>query len=93
MRCAAAGLTVTPWSPDWLDEISHALAVLQDLHTIAVEPAHDRTRGRGPKAPRGDARLILERGAERHLELLGQILSRQHRRRLDTRRTGCACRP
>ena len=38
--------------------------------------------GAGPKLRDGHARLILERRAERALELLRQFLSREHRRRL-----------
>ena len=64
-------------------QIAGPLAILQNLHAIAVEPADDRPRWRGAEAARGDAGLVLERRAERALELLGQFLTRQHRRRLE----------
>ena len=38
--------------------------------------------GAGPKLRDGDTGLILERGAQRHLELLGEFLAGEHRRGL-----------
>ena len=64
-------------------QIACPLAVLQNLHAIAVKPADDRTRRSGAEAARREAGLVLERRAERAFELLGQLLARQHRRRLE----------
>ena len=63
-------------------QVAHALAVLQDLHTVAVEAANHRPRRRRAEAAGRDARLALERRAERHFELLRQFLTVEHRRRL-----------
>ena len=60
-------------------QIAHSLAVLQDLHAIAIEAADDRARRRRSEAPRGDTGLIFKRGAQRHLELLAEILAGSER--------------
>ena len=62
--------------------VAHAVRVLEDEHAIAVEAADDRPGGPGARRPLGDARLRLERGAKRALQLAAQILPRQHRDRL-----------
>ncbi len=59
-------------------EIAEALTVLKDQDSIAVEPSNDRTRRGRAKASCRNARLTLERRAERHLELFGQFLTRQN---------------
>ena len=83
MRSAAAGFTLTPWSPDWLDK---SPVRWPSCRICTRSPSSPRMTGRDgaePEAARRDAGLVLERRAERALELLGQLLARQHRRRLE----------
>ena len=64
-------------------EVAETLAVLENQHAVAVETANDGPGRRRPEAPGGDARLALQRRTQRHLELLRQLLPRQHGRRLE----------
>ena len=63
-------------------QVAHALSVLEHRHAIAVEPADDRPRRSGPELAQRHAGRFRQRCANRRLEVLGQLLSRQHRRRL-----------
>ena len=63
-------------------QVTHALAILQNLHAVAVETTNHGTRRRRSEAARRNPWLALEGGPQRHLELLGEILSCEHGRRL-----------
>ena len=63
-------------------QVAHALAILQNLHAVAVETTNHGTRRRRSEAARRDTWLALEGGPQRHLELLGEILSCEDGRRL-----------
>ena len=83
MLSAAEGLTLTPWSPDWLDKSPGRWPSCRICTRSPSRPRMTGRDGAGPKLRTDDARLILERRAERALELLRQLLSGEHRGRLE----------
>ena len=75
-------------------QVVGALAVLEDQHAVAVEPADHRPRRRRAERALADAGLGLEQLAERRLALHRQVLAGQDRRRLvGLERIRAACTP
>jgi hypothetical protein len=59
-------------------QIAHAQSVLDDQHAVAVQPADHWACGPRTETAQRDARLGLERCANRALQLDGQVLAAEH---------------
>ena len=63
-------------------QVADPLAVVEDQHAIAIESTDDRARRARAEGPLCHARLRRDRRAQRAPQLLRQILSGEHGRRL-----------
>ncbi len=63
-------------------QVAHALAVFEHEHAVAIEAANDRTRRSWSETPERDARQVLDRRAQRALQLFREFLAAEHRRGL-----------
>jgi hypothetical protein len=63
-------------------QVTHSQSVLHDQDAVAIQAANDGTRRSRAKAAQGNARLVFNRGTERALDLLGQLLASQNVRGL-----------
>ena len=78
MLDADAGFDVDAVVARLTGQVAHPQAVFDDQHAVAVETADDGTRRSRTEAAQRDAGLVLERRAERALQLLRQLLSAEH---------------
>ena len=82
MRWAEAGFSANPVVHDWLERSPMRCP---SCRISTRSPSSPRTTGRPARrrASDGHARLIAQRLAQRQVELLGQLLPRQHARGLE----------